>query len=183
MRIVNLIILCLALGTGGAHADHFANFTASGTWQLNVFGQLYPPTTFIGNLTIDATKGTFSAASFNFLEPFNVITGQENVLGTEYELDLRTPISQVQGCSTCFDNMSFLFSENPAALSAKGGPILGGGGAFEDCGPCTFAILSGSIAAIPEPSTWTMLLIGLAGIGVACYRRSANRFIFQPPTM
>jgi hypothetical protein len=182
MRIVNLVILCLALGTGSANADHFANFTASGTWQLNVFGQLSPPSAFIGNLTIDVTKGTFSAASFDFLEPFNIIISQENVLGTEYELDLRTPDSQVEGCSTCFDDMSFLFSENPAALSAKGGPILGGSGSFEDC-PCTFAILSGSIAPVPELSTWAMLLIGFAGVGFAFCRRSANRIIFQAPTM
>jgi PEP-CTERM motif len=28
------------------------------------------------------------------------------------------------------------------------------------------------IAAVPEPSTWAMLLIGFAGIGFGAYRRS-----------
>jgi hypothetical protein len=31
--------------------------------------------------------------------------------------------------------------------------------------------LFGSISAVPEPSTWAMLLIGFAGIGFAAYRK------------
>jgi PEP-CTERM motif len=35
-------------------------------------------------------------------------------------------------------------------------------------GPC------GSISAVPEPSTWAMLLLGFAGIGFMAYRRKAK---------
>jgi hypothetical protein len=37
-------------------------------------------------------------------------------------------------------------------------------------------ILEGAVAAVPEPSTWAMLLIGFAGIGIA-YRRQIR---YQP---
>jgi hypothetical protein len=30
------------------------------------------------------------------------------------------------------------------------------------------------VAAVPEPSTWAMLLIGFAGIGFMTYRRRSN---------
>jgi PEP-CTERM motif len=43
------------------------------------------------------------------------------------------------------------------------------------------------VAAVPEPSTWAMLLIGFAGIGVASYRRSRRlsakpQCPLQPPS-
>jgi hypothetical protein len=32
-----------------------------------------------------------------------------------------------------------------------------------------------SVSAVPEPSTWAMLLFGFAGLGFAGYRRAKNR--------
>jgi hypothetical protein len=37
-----------------------------------------------------------------------------------------------------------------------------------------------SVAAVPEPSTWAMLLIGFAGIGFASYRRSRRQYTLIP---
>ena len=37
-----------------------------------------------------------------------------------------------------------------------------------------FGFSQGQVTAVPEPSTWAMLLLGLAGLGIAGYRR-ANR--------
>jgi hypothetical protein len=31
-----------------------------------------------------------------------------------------------------------------------------------------------SIPAVPEPSTWTMMILGFAGIGAMAYRRKQN---------
>jgi PEP-CTERM motif-containing protein len=35
--------------------------------------------------------------------------------------------------------------------------------------------ITGSVAAVPEPSTWIMILAGFAGLGVAGWRREARR--------
>jgi hypothetical protein len=41
-------------------------------------------------------------------------------------------------------------------------------------GPSIDFYLFGSVAAVPEPSTWAMMLLGFAGIGFATYRRKRN---------
>jgi PEP-CTERM motif len=49
----------------------------------------------------------------------------------------------------------------PSSVDVGGGPIgTPGGGA------------PGGAAAVPEPSTWAMLLLGFAGLGYAGYRRA-----------
>jgi hypothetical protein len=53
------------------------------------------------------------------------------------------------------------FSGEADGIGASGSN--GGGGAWEDVSP-----------AVPEPSTWAMLLIGFAGIGFAAYRRKLS---------
>jgi PEP-CTERM motif len=40
-----------------------------------------------------------------------------------------------------------------------------------NCGPDRLFVTGGTIAAVPETSTWAMLLIGFAAIGFAGYRR------------
>ena len=37
-----------------------------------------------------------------------------------------------------------------------------------------FAAGGGSVAAVPEPSTWAMMLLGFAGVGFMAYRRKQN---------
>jgi hypothetical protein len=34
--------------------------------------------------------------------------------------------------------------------------------------------LSGTVSAVPEPSTWAMMLLGFAGIGFMTYRRKST---------
>jgi hypothetical protein len=38
--------------------------------------------------------------------------------------------------------------------------------------------LNGTVSAVPEPSTWAMMLLGFAGIGFMTYRRKP-----MPPLM
>lgn len=49
--------------------------------------------------------------------------------------------------------------------------------------PWIFGIqsLTYTVAAVPEPSTWAMLLIGFAGIGFAAYRKTSNAKTQQLP--
>jgi hypothetical protein len=43
-----------------------------------------------------------------------------------------------------------------------------------DTGPPTAFRVDGFAAAVPEPSTWAMLLLGFAGIGFTAYRRKSK---------
>jgi PEP-CTERM motif len=37
----------------------------------------------------------------------------------------------------------------------------------------TYALaITGAVSAVPEPSTWAMMLIGFAGLGFVAYRRT-----------
>ena len=40
--------------------------------------------------------------------------------------------------------------------------------------PFLAAVTADTVAAVPEPSTWAMLLLGFAGIGFLAYRREAK---------
>jgi PEP-CTERM motif len=46
-----------------------------------------------------------------------------------------------------------------------------------NCGPVRFFANGGTIASVPEPSTWAMMILGFAGVGFLAYRRrEQNRF-------
>jgi hypothetical protein len=54
-----------------------------------------------------------------------------------------------------------------------GGTITGEAVTTSDLGVALFVVNpGGSITAIPEPSTWAMMLLGFAGLGYAAYRGS-----------
>jgi hypothetical protein len=78
----------------------------------------------------------------------------------------------------------FTFSGNPYELSIQGGtlsivPIVDGFPAFSSLvnGSLNFALtnqqpFTPGVAAVPEPSTWAMMILGFFGIGFMGYRRS-----------
>jgi hypothetical protein len=59
-----------------------------------------------------------------------------------------------------------------------GGALIASGGAWHLYNPATtsFAVsLNGEqIAAVPEPSTWALMILGFAGVGFMAYRRRAT---------
>jgi hypothetical protein len=57
--------------------------------------------------------------------------------------------------------------------------IIEGGSYPENIGDEYFAHFSyGTMAAVPEPSTWAMLTLGFAGLGFAAYRRTRKTPVF-----
>jgi hypothetical protein len=52
-----------------------------------------------------------------------------------------------------------------------GDPLFMG---FSDSGTLTFSPSGGTTPAVPEPSTWAMLLLGFAGLGFAAYLRKSK---------
>jgi hypothetical protein len=66
-----------------------------------------------------------------------------------------------------FDTADYNFSISPAAGFGVSYWSPGGGSDIEP-----YVQADWSIAAVPEPSTWAMLLLGFAGLGFAAYRRA-----------
>src|SRR2546430_10646099 len=81
-------------------------------------------------------------------------------------------------------DMSLATSYNPAFVTANGGTVvsaeaalLGGlsaGDAYLNIHTTAFpnGEIRGFLHAVPEPSTWAMMILGFAGIGFMAYRRS-----------
>jgi PEP-CTERM motif len=88
------------------------------------------------------------------------------------------PEAEVGGCISCaLANPDF--SSGVFALNAGTTTISGFQTQFRPPGNFDFEVTSG----VPEPSTWAMMLLGFAGLGIAGYRNArmgAGR-LFRPP--
>ena len=131
------------------------------------------PATF----TIDSTTGTVLNAGqvdFNVTGLFNGITQTvEVIFGKPYSFaglfDLFPPDLQILGSNLgAFEQFSGpdLFTGPTSAPSFNIGTFQLSSIAS---GPATLTI--SAVAAVPEPSTWAMMVLGFAGVGFMAYRR------------
>lgn len=172
--IVALALTVLPAFTASAATTFFFEDVPSG---FN-FGTFISP--------IDLSPGIYNLSS---LEPFSVefpLPGfPPEVLSN---IDIRTPIDQTEVKITQFapgvESLNFEgvtlflynYDEYPRGLYIGGNvdnfyEFLG----YEGPSSGTYLALS---PAVPEPSTWTMMLLGFAGLGFAGYRQ-AKRASFQ----
>ena len=91
----------------------------------------------------------------------------------DFSATTNTPYLIFQGNSfLCFNGAPGNCSGNPSALTIS---VLGGGGS-------TSLIMNGNVeiatvavaGAVPEPSTWAMMILGFAGVGFMAYRRKSK---------
>jgi hypothetical protein len=72
------------------------------------------------------------------------------------------------------------FSLAPGVQDAWASATDGGGflfGSLGFSGVCTNCVADGTLtisAAVPEPSTWAMMILGFIGVGFMAYRRKSN---------
>jgi len=117
--------------------------------------------------------GTFSANAVN--ADGSVIVGT-----TGLEADIWTEANGLKSVQNLLvaDGVNLTGWELIAAtgVSADGSVIVGFGTDPQGLRESWLAQLP--IAAVPEPSTWAMMLIGFAGIGFISYRRRSKRILF-----
>jgi PEP-CTERM motif len=132
-----------------------------------------PP--FFGTLTVDATLQTVISASIDFGSPFGSfsdILSQQDSSGKytlvldnanwDFNLVLDTTASLFGGQATTIDGLSnFTTVGCRSPCAALGQPISG----------------DLTIAAVPEPSTWAMMILGFLGIGTMTYRRRKSAML------
>jgi hypothetical protein len=75
------------------------------------------------------------------------------------------------GLSSAFQDLTSV--SITAELPVMGIPISNGAGLTADFDNIV-ATQYGAVSAVPEPSTWAMMILGFAGIGFMAYRRKTG---------
>jgi PEP-CTERM motif len=132
----------------------------------NVNGQ---PTPLTGFIDVDATSNnTGMITGYDFFANgrefnFDGLTLQQSDAGAAYILEGHS----TDGVSfrLALQDTSSLFSGLTTTIDPSSSGIPGDGGV---AGTLTIA------AAVPEPSTWAMMILGFCGVGFMAYRRKQN---------
>jgi PEP-CTERM motif len=173
MRTVSyaaLISTALFAAGSSSRADTITMFNVSGTAVNQAFVPVSPTCgaratcPFSGTLDVDVTNGTVPAIDITFpgLDPFNIVEFIEMSPGATVFATNEPSLGQVLELSFTGSFVGF-----------TGGTITGEAVVTHDLGISLFVINpGGSITAVPEPSTWAMMLLGFAGLGYAGYRAS-----------
>jgi hypothetical protein len=135
--------------------------TISGTGTFNVSLQAF---TFTVGINADHATNN----NTGFLTEDLVLNGAHNPFNLEYSVDISTS-----------DTLRFI---NGQTFFAPGGYTIQidnvdfgahGPGVFSDHVTATVTHAA-EVGAVPEPSTWAMMLLGFAGVGFMAYRRKAK---------
>jgi hypothetical protein len=171
LKMVKSIVLAAGLALlvavpEAAIADTVFNYTVIG-FETHLNGPTTPLTGFIDVDATSSNTGTitdydlFTAGTeFKFLG----LTLQRTVGGGEYELQGKS-VDSVAAIELVLDGTSSLFSGLTTTIDSSVSGIPGSGAIG---GTLTIA------AAVPEPSTWAMMLLGFAGVGFMAYRRKSK---------
>ena len=148
-----LALLAALASPGSARADV--------TEVFNLFGEFDNGSTLSGTLTVDTTAGSATAINaFADGFEFKTITGQSS--GLEYTVNADTAGNAAQ-LSLVFGVHS-LVGYGGSSLSPdttlNGISLKGGGANPSESSP------------VPEPSTWALIIVGFAGVGLVSARHA-----------
>ena len=173
------VLLALLLGMfGPAHADVYLPLTVSGTFESGavVTGSFDLDTT---NLSIPTAINVNIHSTATTPPPFPRMPAVDFT-------SLRTADSFLLGNSPGILVLTFFTADMNEALLLEFVPTLTGAMPFLPGGFTTvedllnennYSAVSGSVnlaSAVPEPSTWAMMLLGFCGIGAMTYRRKSK---------
>jgi PEP-CTERM motif-containing protein len=122
------------------------------------------------------TSGTYSITDANFFQPGGLLTAQNAGIVVNNE---QVQSFAAQGSADAFsstDATIFQLSDNGGFGLAPGFDFAVGG--FQGLGQITGKIVVGEpaiTAAVPEPSTWAMMIMGFFGLGFLAYRKNGLR--------
>jgi hypothetical protein len=164
--------------TGGTEASAALDVTIGSVSNLS--GIALPVDFAIGDTSFSSTRGfkislsvTWRSAAGSsldlswFADPANQQGANiaTDAPGTQFDTTVLDSPESGSGTTT-FSDTAFVNLASPFSLTLKGSVDLANGGELS---------AMGSVTAIPEASTWTMLIAGFAGLAFAGYRLSPNR--------
>ncbi len=112
--------------------------------------------------TVTGISGTINGLAITGLSPY---------AAADQQLFTASPYADFSGISfTAQNGVDYNWSNYGSALGGIANSVSDPGG----YGSYQAVITSSSVSAVPELSTWVMLLTGFAGLGFAGYRRTKN---------
>lgn len=154
-----LVLLILTAGLiGPAQASTYFSFTESGV-GISASGVLTTTDNLDGSYTITDIVGTLNGDEITLIPPGG-LQGNNNLL-------------YLSGSPGLLDFLGFSYSTAAGTFNVyfdADGQIFAPGsyGSFDGIADTQ---INFSIAAVPEVSTWAMMVFGFAGIGLLAYRR------------
>ena len=155
--------------SNGSGQPQIITFTSTDAFNTSASGQadVTPFDSVFNNLTLNAsgTAGAFTALLLDIVVPTN-----ETVTFSSSS----TPITSgaMQQLSSNGNNFILVTAENGETFSSL---KLSTSGNISDIKQTRVDIAS----AVPEPSTWAMMVLGFAGVGFLAYRKNGSRFRFS----
>ena len=143
-----------ALGEGGLQKWSLV----SGSWVLDY--DLVAGLNLVDNATANANTPTASGVTGLFGLTGQVVNGQVELFAISYGLNELSP-------SFLYEITDSLSDTTIAQASGESFTTLDS----TDSGTLIRGVAFAPVAAVPEPSTWAMLLLGFAGVGFIAYRR------------
>jgi PEP-CTERM motif len=163
----NYVPCCNATGSLTTLANHFASF---GSGDVPVDG-----------VTIGQTFGTASGQSYSLTFNYGALGGGSELLQFEILSGLSPQILTAvanDNLDNVFQTMTVLFTASASTTTISFGDL---GGLSTDQlkgGSVDFILDNVAVTAVPEPSSWAMMILGFLGVGFMAYRREKPLFRF-----
>jgi hypothetical protein len=121
-----------------------------------------------GSIDIDTLNGTFVSSNINVL-------GESPNYTILSDITLPDAFVLTNGITAPF---SFLLLDGTSFIGFSGGSVdaevFFGCDASAHCSSASPDFSATLVAAVPEPSTWAMMILGFVGVGAMTYRRRKN---------
>lgn len=179
-RFLSLVAVAAALvvGTANQASAAYFEFAGSGTWDSSALSTSYSSPSksysFLFDIPDPTSGNPTTASNFHFsLNGAPVLASLTNVTffdaGSGGGMDLNTNLGKLSFLDnfTFGSPFDFTSSVTPGAYDTN---IVIFDGIHGDSVGSSHIV----VTAVPEPSTWAMLLLGFFGVGFMAYRRNAK---------
>jgi hypothetical protein len=135
----------------GSVTGEIFGLSENGNSQTSTSVEILTSPIGLSNLTLTYVFGTFDVTA-------GVITGANNLLFTDGNSFLQFNDSETLG------HANFIYTPIPNSGFSGNDYVVSNLGGFA-------GVTYSEVTAVPEPSTWAMMMLGFAGVGFIAYRR------------
>jgi hypothetical protein len=180
-RFFGLLIMAaaLVLATANQASAAFYEFSGSGTWQSSALNTAYSAPNQSYTFSFDLpnpTSGNPDTEAFNFQYTLNGIAVSATLLSVEFFSDaVGGGFNLNLGSGGPLQFFNVLGGSTPDFTSGiTAGSFLTNIVIADNTNGDSVGSASVVITAVPEPSTWAMMLLGFFGVGFVAYRRRTS---------